>query len=1109
MCRKWIFPAWLVIALGAVNSALALGPATDPYPANGAIHSDAWVTLSWRPGESAVSHEVYFGTNYDAVAHVDTADTTGIYRGRADANSYVPPEVPLEWGRTYYWRIDAVNDADPDSPWKGDVWSFSTIAMSDSEAQLAALRVLEEESQSLPYIRFENGIPRFVSVEVPLPGTIRNDPVIRALYFLKRYKDMYRLDDPRTQLFLHRVATDQDIGQHVFFGQQQDGIPVFGAELAVHIDEDSVLDIYGGYLPGILSYPPPALSARQAETIAIGATPGADTAPLGVTRLMYFNNGLISGQADETHLAWRVMVHGLRSSDGVGTSWMVFVDSQDGEVLSALDQSRSYKNRAVFTLGGSTPTVCWYGSTGGIVYVQWYDENGKTADYPAGVDKDGDDAFKFAGQIYDFFNKLGRDSWDDNGAQIKAMVHAGGLDGPQWNPSCSQFEFVDGSVLLYVFAHEFTHAIISSFYFSLLGSDQPGALEESYGDVFGALVDSGNWSNPTRDLANPPAVPYPPYGDLIFFPPDHMTDFLKPEDLWVEEDISPSSGGNNDGVWDKDLGEPGKILDDGGIHINCGIPSKAAYLIAEGGTHNGITVKGITRPLTSRLYYEVMITLAQNAQFMDARDKTVTMARDFADKLLHGFAAVDVCSVINAFASVGLGPMDNDCDGKEDVTGSDQDGDYVPDSKDNCPTVANPGQEDHDQDGKGDACDPDDDEDGVLDNQDNCPFEFNQDQWDKDGDAIGEVCDDNDGDGVVNAQDNCPTVWNKYQEDNDKDGQGDVCDSDDDNDGILDFPAWGMKKDNCPFVWNKDQKDSDGDDVGDACDNCPGVANPDQTNTDKEKEGMPWKYPPGDDLGDACDPDDDNDGIPDGQDNCPKEYNPPNEILVKIEGVPIELSCLPTLELGAHVEGFLRFLEPEDVIHIPISPCLDVNSPSWLPEYYDTVVKVSLPCVMPARIVDDKGFAVSKSSGSCGEKVFHFKPSPDYFYQPPAEELISGDLLPGQPTTPPSSHDSAYRGTQYFLVIFPPPDVEPGQEYPITIEIMADTDGDRIGDTCECKVTNIDRIGPVSFEDAAMLGDTRLLSDPSLTGDVNKDGIVSILDIMQVAEHWLSDCSLP
>ena len=99
--------------------------ASIPSPGNKKTVSRQ-VTLGWAPGMYAASHDVYFGTDPNAVN--DANNVTGLwpeFKGNQDSNSFDPG--PLELGQSYYWRIDEVNEADPNSPWKGIVWEFTVV----------------------------------------------------------------------------------------------------------------------------------------------------------------------------------------------------------------------------------------------------------------------------------------------------------------------------------------------------------------------------------------------------------------------------------------------------------------------------------------------------------------------------------------------------------------------------------------------------------------------------------------------------------------------------------------------------------------------------------------------------------------------------------------------------------------------------------------------------------------------------------------------------------------------------------------------------------------------------------------------------------------------
>jgi hypothetical protein len=100
-----------------------------PSPKDGILYLDTWATISWRPGDFAVSHDVYIGGNFDDVN--EATQDSDLFWGNQDLEYLIvgfagyPYPDGLVPGTTYYWRIDEVNDAEPNSPWKGNVWSFS------------------------------------------------------------------------------------------------------------------------------------------------------------------------------------------------------------------------------------------------------------------------------------------------------------------------------------------------------------------------------------------------------------------------------------------------------------------------------------------------------------------------------------------------------------------------------------------------------------------------------------------------------------------------------------------------------------------------------------------------------------------------------------------------------------------------------------------------------------------------------------------------------------------------------------------------------------------------------------------------------------------------
>jgi Zn-dependent metalloprotease len=726
----------------------------------------------------------------------------------------------------------------------------------------------------------ERGALRWLNLDLSIPksllpaGTTVDD---LALALLSASQVLLRVETPRKSFRLQkRAGTDV---QTLTFAQYYHDIPVYGAGLQMTIEEKEnafiLKNLSGHYTPDLqLDSLEPEISSQRARLDIMqeyGITALGELRMPVPVKLWIFDEALFSPSCPSCpqvphnpRLAWRVIFDSPKDGGIVADA---FVDAITERILLSKARNDGMEMR-VWSAGGNQLSICMDHNDA----VAWFDEEGVCEEKHecgdrntcrwdweltcANPNAEGYDAFDYTHLIHDFYSEVfGRRSYDDHYSIYRMYLDVSFPGGPNaMAEQCGAYEvhkFSDGYAVIDVMGHEVGH----SFHWSEARYDreqQSGAVAEHIADVFGHYVgvwsgldpdwqngeDIGGGSTPIRDMANP----------VI----DHMDEYIP--------------------------GASTEAQDYGWVHTNCNILNKATYLMTEGGTHpdSGIPVSGIGEEKSMRIYYRLVTQkLGRNDDFSDL----ATKIRDACNELIgqYGIVADDCCQVRNAFAAIGLGSSDVDCDGTSDDEEWDDDDDGVADGLDNCPLVANPTQRDRDSDGLGDACDPDMDNDGRDNSADNCPLIANAGQLDTDGDGVGDVCDDSDSDGVFDSSDNCPNTRNRNQADQDSDGEGDVCDNDIDGDSVANGP------DNCPEVANAAQLDSDHDGVGDSCDNCVSVSNPSQSDTD------------GDGLGNDCDDDIDGDGILNAEDNCPESFTASPDLCVAPPGYACgDYGCPPT-----------------------------------------------------------------------------------------------------------------------------------------------------------------------------------------------------------------------
>lgn len=546
-------------------------------------------------------------------------------------------------------------------------------------------RLLLPEGPYRVTMRADQGHP--IWLEWLLPYQAGEDPFSYGQGVLYGLRNAMQQDDGMN--WERTSATQEPDGSwHLRYTQTYRKIPVDGAEVLVHAVPGRTTLVNGRYSAGPADVATePIVFKEAAETIAgrAVATTAASVAQQAWMPELHAPTLVIFRQEEVQLLAWKVEI----MADDL-QRWTVYVDAQDGKVLHRRSETCSFRadhlhgdgdgkaygrstappppstanakdlfgiTRLIhtyqigsnfFLLDGSRPMFEEAVSqlpndpVGAILTLDANNTapgSGFNASHITSANNSWNDptsvsAHHHTAVTYEYYRQtLNRNSVNGNGGSIISLIHVTNPDGSPmdnafWNGAACFYGNGESAFLplakgLDVVAHELTHGVIQATA-NLVYEKESGALNESYADIFAAMVDRDDYQI-GEDVVK-----------LGAFPSGRMRDM---------ED--PHNGGTSladPGFQPKHVNEQFKgNADNGGVHINSGIPNHAFYLFSSNAQ--------VGKDKAEQVFYRALTTyLVKSSVFLDLRAAVIQSCKD-----LFGAAPPLVAAAENAFNQVGIG----------------------------------------------------------------------------------------------------------------------------------------------------------------------------------------------------------------------------------------------------------------------------------------------------------------------------------------------------------------------------------------------------------------------------------------------------------------------